>query len=147
MSIKRSREVSRRRTPDSDDAYRGKKEPERVYTWEADVAAHAAAPFVAYAPAHRYAKDARLVHKLFGAGIVTKVEGSKIEVLFKDGSKKLAHAPTGAEPPAADPPADLMAAQPTPTPAPSAPPPQEPAPAGTAEQPAPAAQPTEPPKA
>jgi hypothetical protein len=108
MSIKRSRELPRRRSPEPREIQRGPKAPERVYRWAEDVEAHSADPFVAYAPAHRYAEDVRLVHKVFGAGIVTKVEGTKIEVLFKEGPKKLAQNPAGAQAP----PASTMTAAP-----------------------------------
>ena len=101
MSIKRSREVSRRSTSDHDGAYSGKKAPVHKYNWETDVAARAAEPSFVYAAAHRYAKDARIVHKVFGQGIVTRVDGSKIEVLFQAGTKMLAQTPSGTEPPAA----------------------------------------------
>ena len=125
MSIKRSREVTRRRAPDRDDSYRGKKEPERVYSWDTDVAAHAGEPFVAYAATHRFAKDTRLEHKVFGKGIVTRVEGTKIEVLFKEGTKKLAHNPTGTDATAAAGAAPApAAAAPATAPAPEAAPPK-----------------------
>src|SRR5437773_282861 len=78
MSIKRSKEASRRRPQEREDTYWKKDTPERVYDWDTDVAAHARDGFVAYAPAHLYAKDDRVVHKAFGAGIVTNVEGPKI---------------------------------------------------------------------
>ena len=100
MSIKRSREIPRRRAPEND-GYAAKKETERVYAWDTDVAAQPAESFLAYAPAHRYSKDALLVHSVFGKGVVTRVEGTKIEVLFQAGPKKLAHNPTGSDAPKA----------------------------------------------
>jgi len=129
MSIKRTKEVSRRRTPDFDDSGR-RKEPERVYTWDGDIAPHLAEPIVGYLPAHKYAKDTLLMHKVFGVGIVTKVEGTKLEILFKDGAKKLAHNPAGTPPPAPDAAAPApVAAAPAPAPEPT----PEPAPAVAAD--------------
>jgi hypothetical protein len=50
MSMKRSKEVSRGRAREVDGGFWDKKEPERVYTWDTDVAAQPDEAFVAYAP-------------------------------------------------------------------------------------------------
>lgn len=95
MSMKRSKEVSRGRAREVDGGFWDKKEPERVYTWESDVAARPDEAFVAYAPAQRYSKDVLVTHAKFGKGIVTEVDGAKIDVLFQDGQKKLTHGLAG----------------------------------------------------
>jgi hypothetical protein len=65
------------------------KAPER--TWEEWVQPAPDASFAVYAPQTRFEKGAFLNHSKFGKGAVLGVEGSKIEVLFQDGPKKLGH--------------------------------------------------------
>ncbi len=43
------------------------------------------------APQQALAKEALVIHAKFGKGIVVDVEPSRVEVLFQDGPKKLAH--------------------------------------------------------
>jgi hypothetical protein len=95
MSMKRSKEVSRGRAREVDGGFWDKKEPERVYTWESDVSAQPDEAFVAYTPQQRYSKDVLLTHAKFGKGIVTDVDGGKIDVLFQEGPKKLTHGLAG----------------------------------------------------
>lgn len=124
MSIKRTREVSRRRPHEIDDSS-SKKPQERVYKWDEDVVPRLSGPQVAYAATHRYAKESLVLHKAFGVGLVTRVDGARLEILFKDGAKKLAHNPAGAPPPAvetgAPPAAEAVAAPEVPVPAAPAP--------------------------
>lgn len=127
MSIKRSREVSRRRPSDGGSFESSKKKDERVYTWDDDVAPRVGEPFFAYAASHKYAKDSLLEHSVFGKGIITKVEGTKIEVLFQPGPKKLVHNPAGSEAPKAQAAAPEPAAAPAPAPEPAPAPAAEPA--------------------
>ena len=47
--------------------------------------------FSAYLPAKTYARDTLVDHAKFGKGKVLAVDGGRIEVLFSDGVKKLAH--------------------------------------------------------
>jgi hypothetical protein len=47
------------------------------------------ATFVPYSLTSKYAKGALLEHPKFGKGVVTAVEGTKIEVCFESGTKKL----------------------------------------------------------
>ncbi|MGC4116773.1 MAG: hypothetical protein QM765_19880 [Myxococcales bacterium] len=115
MSIKRSREVSRRPRDAGD--FESKKAPERVYKWEDDVSPRLSEPFQAYGAAFKYAKDSLVEHTVFGKGIVTKVDGGKIEVLFQAGLKKLAQNAAGKEAPKAEPKAEGAAAVPAAAPA------------------------------
>ncbi|MGH7293884.1 MAG: hypothetical protein ACRELB_03070 [Polyangiaceae bacterium] len=48
--------------------------------------------FVPFALSTRFAKGDLILHAKFGKGMVLGVEGSRIEVLFQDGKKKLGHA-------------------------------------------------------
>lgn len=93
--MKRSKEVSRGKAREVDGGFWDKKEPERVYNWETDVASHPDSAFVTYTPQERYAKDVLLTHAKFGKGIVKDVDGGKIDVLFQDGAKKLTHGLAG----------------------------------------------------
>lgn len=95
MSMKRSKEVTRGRAREVDGGFWDKKEPERVYVWDTDVATQPEDAFVAYAPAQRYAKNVLITHSKFGKGIVTDIDGGKIDVLFSDGPKKLTHGLAG----------------------------------------------------
>jgi 3-oxoacyl-ACP reductase-like protein len=44
-----------------------------------------------YRPAERFAQGELVRHAKFGLGVVQRVEGGKIEVLFRDGPRTLAH--------------------------------------------------------
>ncbi len=93
MSMKRAKEV-RRGTKDSgkdDDGFFSPKEPGRKWEWEKDVGAHPDESFTAYSPSARFTKEALVVHPKFGKGVVVDVEQQRVEVLFADGPKKLAH--------------------------------------------------------
>lgn len=91
MSMKRSKEVTRGRQRDVEGGFWEKKGPERVYTYEGDIATQPDESFTPYAPGVRYAKDALITHPKFGKGIVTDLDGQKIDVLFQDGPRKLTH--------------------------------------------------------
>jgi hypothetical protein len=92
MSMKRGKEVSRGKDRDLEtEGFWVKKDDGRTYKWEDDVATKGDDAFVPYAPTQKFAKDALVVHAKFGKGIVTAVDGGKIDVLFQDGTKKLTH--------------------------------------------------------
>lgn len=48
--------------------------------------------FLPFAMSTRFSKGDFILHPKFGKGIVLGVEGTRIEVLFQDGKKKLGHA-------------------------------------------------------
>jgi hypothetical protein len=48
---------------------------------------------VPYALASRFEKGVLVLHAKFGKGVVLAVEGTRIDVLFAEGRKKLGHAP------------------------------------------------------
>jgi hypothetical protein len=92
MSMKRSKEVRRRgRETEGDDGFFSPKDAPKQWDWEKDVAPQPDELFANYAPKERYAKDALLIHPKFGKGVVIDVDQSRVEVLFQDGPKKLAH--------------------------------------------------------
>src|SRR5512140_2116258 len=103
MSIKRSRDFSRRPTPDYKETSTAPKRAERKRSFDRDVAGRTAESALAYGTTYRYAEDDLIGHTVFGRGLVTRVEGDRIEVLFQDGIKKLAHSPSGQNPPKAAP--------------------------------------------
>ena len=93
MSMKRSRAKSGgsgRATEAESDYFAKPKEPEK--TWAEQLEGKGDDAFLLYAMTSRYAKGQLLVHSKFGKGVVVAVEGSRIEVLFEDGPKKLGHA-------------------------------------------------------
>jgi hypothetical protein len=95
MSMKRSKQRnsgSDRRSNENDSPVWAKPaEPDP--SW-AEVEAKPDESFVTFALTSRYAKGDLLAHPKFGKGLVMGVEGARIEVLFKDGKKKLGHAGT-----------------------------------------------------
>jgi hypothetical protein len=146
MSMKRSKEVTRGRAREVDGGFWDKKEPERVYSWETDVSAHPDSAFVAYTPQQRFAKDVLLTHAKFGKGIVTDVDGGKIDVLFQEGPKKLTHGLAGGPVIQPKPIDDMTESQPAAITVPAPPPihmPDEP-PAAALQQPSTLPQPFEP---
>lgn len=66
------------------------KEPEK--SWSEDVAGQPDGSFVPYALTNHYSKGALIAHPSFGKGIVLNVDGTRVEVLFEAGKKKLGHA-------------------------------------------------------
>lgn len=59
--------------------------------WKKALAPHEGKPVAAYRATERFAVDQVLEHSKFGRGIVKRVDGSKVEVLFQSGTKLLAH--------------------------------------------------------
>jgi hypothetical protein len=92
MSMKRTKQAARGRSKDDESlAPWNRKQPEKTYTFAEDVAAQPEESFVPYSLKSRYGKGALLLHPKFGRGVVTTVEGSRVDVLFEDGTKKLGH--------------------------------------------------------
>jgi hypothetical protein len=93
MSMKRSKEVRRgpKDATGEEDSYFKSKTPEKKWDWETDVGAQPDEAFAAYSPRARYAVNAMLTHPKFGKGVVLDVDEQRVEVLFQDGAKKLAH--------------------------------------------------------
>ena len=59
--------------------------------WKKALATHEDKPAVPYRATERFAVDQVVEHSKFGRGIIKRVEGSKVEVLFQSGAKLLAH--------------------------------------------------------
>jgi hypothetical protein len=67
------------------------KDPEK--NWKKDVAGQPETSFVPYALTNHYPKGSLIAHASFGKGLVLNVDGTRVEVLFEAGKKKLGHAP------------------------------------------------------
>ncbi len=92
MSMKRSKQRSSgsdRFSGKEDDAWAKPSEPEPSWS---EVDSKPDDAFVPFALSRRYAKGDLILHPKFGKGLVLDVEGTRIEVLFQDGKKKLGHA-------------------------------------------------------
>lgn len=93
MSMKRSKQRtsgSGRGSGAEDEPAPWAKPEEPDPNWS-DVDAKPDTAFVPFSMATRFAKGALIAHPKFGKGLVLGVEGTRIEVLFKDGKKKLGH--------------------------------------------------------
>ena len=93
MSMKRSKQRSSGsgRGSGQDDDSPAWAKPEGPEPAWADVDAKPAESFVPFALSARFAKGDLILHPKFGKGLVLGVEGTRIEVLFQDGKKKLGH--------------------------------------------------------
>ncbi len=93
MSIKRVKQRSQGSGRNSDDDAPAPwgKAPDPEKTWAEQVEGKGDDAFSQYGLASRFAKGQLLAHPKFGKGVVTNVEGPRIEVLFQDGPKKLGH--------------------------------------------------------
>jgi hypothetical protein len=97
MSIKRTKHYSRvPRERDSDESESlfplKPKAVEKQWDWAAQVGGQPDTAFTAYSAKTAFNESALLLHPVFGKGIVTAVDGKRIEVLFQDGRRKLVHA-------------------------------------------------------
>src|SRR5688572_21761099 len=60
-------------------------------SWAELVADKPDSAFKPYSMTATYSRNDLVQHSKFGKGIVTLVEGSRVEVLFEEGAKKLGH--------------------------------------------------------
>ncbi len=94
MSIKRAKQKthgSGKSSSEDEKPAPWAKAPPPEKTWTEQVDGKDDDAFAAYAMTTRFTKGQLLTHSKFGKGVVTLVEGPRIEVLFQDGSKKLGH--------------------------------------------------------
>ena len=96
MSMKRTKQRSFGRDKDEDSASPFFKAPEPEKTFEQLVEGTSESDFGPYDMSLKYDKGHRLSHPKFGRGFVVGVEGTRIEILFADGKRKLGH---GTQPP------------------------------------------------
>ena len=91
MSMKRTKQRSSgsgRQSEDEPNAWGKPADPEPSWT---EVESKPDESFVPFVLSSRYAKGNLILHPKFGKGLVLGVEGTRIEVLFQDGKKKLGH--------------------------------------------------------
>jgi hypothetical protein len=93
MSIKRSKQVYKGSSgrEGGDEKEKPSKDKSQKMSWGEQVQSQPDESFVPYAQTGTFAKGAFILHQTFGKGLVTTVEGSRIEVLFEGGVKKLVH--------------------------------------------------------
>jgi hypothetical protein len=94
MSMKRSKQRgsgSGRQADGDDESPAWAKPADPEPTW-AEIDAKPDDTFLPFLLSSRYAKGDLIRHPKFGKGQVLAVEGTRIEVLFQDGKKKLGHA-------------------------------------------------------
>lgn len=93
MSMKRSRKAgtSARGTETEGGAFAFGNAPVQK-TWDELVGGQPDSAFKPYTMTTTYARNDLVEHPKFGKGVVVLVEGARVEVLFKEGSKKLGHA-------------------------------------------------------
>jgi hypothetical protein len=91
MSMKRTKQRTagsdRHSGKEDDSPWAKPQEPDPSFS---EVESKPDSAFVPFAMSERFAKGAFILHPKFGRGVVVGVEGPRIEVLFKDGKKKLA---------------------------------------------------------
>ena len=91
MSMKRSKQRTTGRTSgNEDDSSPWDKPAEPDPSWS-EVEKKPESAFVPFSMTSRFAKGQFISHPKFGKGLVLGVEATRIEVLFKDGKKKLGH--------------------------------------------------------
>jgi hypothetical protein len=93
MSMKRSRRASTpARSNQEEGGFGMMGTPEAPASWAALVADKPDAEFKPYSMSTTFARNDLVLHPKFGKGVVVLVEGSRVEVLFEDGPRKLGHA-------------------------------------------------------
>ncbi len=60
-------------------------------TWAEQIEGKSEEGFVSYTLSERYTKGQLVSHTKFGKGIVIDVDGTRVEILFEEGKKKLGH--------------------------------------------------------
>ena len=94
MSIKRSSQgSSRRRDEGKFVSFNRKQAPEPEKTWKEQMEGQTDDVFKAYSPQVCFAPGDLLVHTAFGKGVVVGIQDRRIDVLFEQGAKVLAHKP------------------------------------------------------
>jgi hypothetical protein len=91
MSISRPKRASHKKHDEKDGDFNFLTKPEPI-TWDGAVEGKSDADFESYSVRNTYVVGSLIIHPKFGKGVVTFVEGKKIEVLFQETSRKFGHA-------------------------------------------------------
>jgi hypothetical protein len=95
MSMKRVKRASGGSSRDSQaEGQFGFSKPTPPPTWVELTKDKSDASFKPYAMTSTYAKNDLVMHPKFGKGVVTLVEGNRVEILFEDAARKLMHGST-----------------------------------------------------
>jgi hypothetical protein len=92
MSMKRTKQRSTGSSRDSDNENDPWAKPAAPDPEWSEIEGKPDGSFVPWAMSTRFVKGDLILHSKFGKGMVLGVEGTRIEVLFQDGKKKLGHA-------------------------------------------------------
>jgi hypothetical protein len=76
------------RKPKASEASKASKDEQ---AWKAALGDRDVAGALGYRPSARFDKGGLIAHAKFGVGVVTRTEGTKVEVLFRDGPRILVH--------------------------------------------------------
>lgn len=91
MSMKRAKPVNRvGRTSSASESLGFGPAPAKPQ-WEELVASRDEGEFKPYQLSAVFARNDLVAHSKFGKGIVLMVDGTKVEILFQDGARKLGH--------------------------------------------------------
>ncbi len=92
MSMKRAKRASSGSSRDSGaESPFGFIKQEAPATWADATKDKDDSAFKPYSMSTTFAKSDLVVHPKFGKGVVTLVEGSRVEILFEDAARKLGH--------------------------------------------------------
>ena len=92
MSMKRTKKSSSATKGSQSEGSMGFNPPTTVLPkWEEATAEKPDEAFVPYALSRTFTRSELVLHPKFGKGVVVGVDGARIEVLFSDGVRKLAH--------------------------------------------------------
>lgn len=94
MSMKRTKKASSGRGAQAEGSLGFNPPSAGLPDWAEITGSRPDSAFVAYTPAQSYARNDFIAHAKFGRGVVVAVDGSRIEVLFQEGMKKLGHGVT-----------------------------------------------------
>ena len=92
MSMKRSKKSTGSTRSSQSEGSLGFSPPAAVVpTWDEAVSGREDSEFIPWVMTRTFARNELVVHGKFGKGIVLAVDGPRIEVLFSDTVRKLAH--------------------------------------------------------
>ncbi len=94
MSMKRTKKASNTRGSQSEGSLGFNPPSSDLPKLDELLAGRADGDFVDYAPTRTFARGDVVSHAKFGRGYVVSVESGRVEVLFAEGAKKLAHGAT-----------------------------------------------------
>lgn len=95
MSMKRTKKASGGKNSQAEGSLGFNPPPAALPKWADSVALQADEAFVPYTIARSFNRGDYVLHAKFGKGQVIGTDASKVDVLFEEGTKRLAHGVTG----------------------------------------------------